>query len=95
MLCHFDFHPDNIIIRDGKAIILDWMTACIGDGLSDIARASVILKYSDVPINSKLLKILIRDIKQRVYNKYIEEYTLISKTQIKEIGIWVLLTKAN
>lgn len=29
---------DNIIIRNGKPIVIDWMTACIGDPLADVAR---------------------------------------------------------
>lgn len=38
VLCHFDFHPDSIILRDGKAVIIDWMTACVSNCLSDVAR---------------------------------------------------------
>lgn len=29
-ICHFDFHPGNIIISSDKPIIIDWMTACVG-----------------------------------------------------------------
>ena len=31
ILCHFDFHPNNIILSDNNYSIIDWMTACKGD----------------------------------------------------------------
>lgn len=30
-LCHFDLRSDNICIRDGRALILDWAETCIAD----------------------------------------------------------------
>lgn len=87
-LCHFDFHPGNIIIRNGKAVVIDWMTASKGHASSDVARTSVMLKYSDVPLKSSILKKLVRRIKLTVYNEYIKEYLKISETEIKDIEIW-------
>ncbi|MDR0963622.1 MAG: phosphotransferase [Clostridium sp.] len=48
-LCHFDFHPDNIILLDDQYCVLDWMTACKGDPLSDVARTGIILKFAKIP----------------------------------------------
>ena len=36
ILCHFDFHPNNIILSDNNYSIIDWMTACKGDRLNNI-----------------------------------------------------------
>lgn len=48
-LCHGDFHPDNIIITTNKTVVIDWMTATIGNPLSDVARTSIIFKFGAVP----------------------------------------------
>ena len=89
-LCHFDFHPDNIIIKNGKPIIIDWMTACIGDGVSDVARTSVILKYSEVPMKSAFIKKIFKGIAKKVYYNYLKEYIKISGAHIEDIQKWEL-----
>jgi Ser/Thr protein kinase RdoA (MazF antagonist) len=54
-LCHFDFHPDNVILTDKGPITIDWMTACKGEPVADAARTFIMLKYSDI-LNLILLK---------------------------------------
>lgn len=46
-LCHFDFHPGNIMANGAKIPVLDWLTACSGDPAADIARTCILLKYGD------------------------------------------------
>lgn len=89
-LCHFDFHPDNIILRDGKAVIIDWMTACIGDHLADVARTNIILKYSEVPIKSFILRNVIHLMQKRLQHNYLKEYIRITGASIDDILPWEL-----
>ena len=37
-LCHFDFHPDQVILTNDGPVVIDWMTARRGNSLSDVAR---------------------------------------------------------
>ncbi len=30
VICHGDVHPQNVIMREGKAIVIDWDTICLG-----------------------------------------------------------------
>lgn len=90
VLCHFDFHPGNIMMKNHKPIIIDWMTASVGDPLADIARTSILLKYSDIPSKSVLLKKSFRWIKQILYRQYINEYLNLTKSSIKDVDIWEL-----
>ena len=48
-LCHFDFHPDQIVFTQRGALILDWMTACRGDPAADIARTQILLTIGKPP----------------------------------------------
>jgi aminoglycoside phosphotransferase (APT) family kinase protein len=34
---HFDVRSDNLCIRDGRAILVDWNFACVGNPLADVA----------------------------------------------------------
>lgn len=36
-LMHFDVRSDNLCIRDGRAILVDWNFACVGNPLADVA----------------------------------------------------------
>jgi thiamine kinase-like enzyme len=48
-LCHGDPNPGNIILRDGKAVIIDWMDASIGNPEADLAEYIVMIKYAVIP----------------------------------------------
>ena len=37
-LCHFDFHPDQVILTNDGPVVIDWMTARRGNSLSDVAE---------------------------------------------------------
>jgi uncharacterized protein (TIGR02172 family) len=89
-LCHFDFHPGNIMLSDKKAYFLDWMTACRGDGCADIARTSIMLKYGDVPHATSMMKKLISIFQHHIYKIYIKEYLLISNRNLEDINRWEL-----
>ncbi len=43
-LCHGDFHPGNIIIRDSNSYIIDWCGATSSDPIADVADTYLILK---------------------------------------------------
>jgi uncharacterized protein (TIGR02172 family) len=42
-LCHGDFHPQNILVSAQGVVVIDWMTASLGNPLADVARTSLIL----------------------------------------------------
>lgn len=90
VLCHGDFHPDNIIITDTDPIIIDWMTASKGSAISDIARTSIIFKYSDVPVKSYVQKKVINFIRKRFLSAYLKHYIKISGADITKIKKWEL-----
>ena len=89
-LCHFDFHPGNIMIAESRAIFLDWMTACRGDACADVARTSILLKHGEVPHVPWIMRKLISIFQHHIYKIYIKEYLLISKRRIEDIDEWEL-----
>lgn len=42
-LCHGDFHPDNVIRTDRGLVVIDWLTAGLGDPAYDVARSRLML----------------------------------------------------
>jgi len=46
-LCHNDFHPLNIVVDDtGRAMVIDWSRADLGDRLHDVARSYVLMSLA-------------------------------------------------
>lgn len=94
-LCHFDFHPGNIMINDGNVKIIDWMTACIGDEASDVARTCIMLKYSQGPNETpRSKKKLIKIFQKKLYTNYLSEYLKISTLNIHDIERWECVVAA-
>lgn len=48
-LLHGDFHIDNIIVSNGRLIVLDWAKAAIGDPAADAVRSEMLMLYGDGP----------------------------------------------
>lgn len=89
-LCHFDFHPGNIIISDKKPVIIDWMTACKGDAAADVARTLLLLKYGQTEGVSKVVKKIIKMLQEKLYLYYKEEYIRLSNCKEVYIERWIL-----
>ncbi|WP_203289928.1 aminoglycoside phosphotransferase family protein [Metabacillus sp. cB07] len=45
VLCHGDFHPDNVLITKEGHVIIDWADAAAGSRLADIARSFLLINY--------------------------------------------------
>lgn len=90
VLCHFDFHPGNIMIAKEKIYVLDWMTACKGSSCADIMRTSVLLNYGEVAHAPWLVKKVISVFQQHIYKIYIKEYLRGTGYRMEDILQWKL-----
>lgn len=89
-LCHFDFHHGNIIIRDKKPVIIDWMTGCTGDPAADVARTLLLLKYGQVDSAPNTVKKIIKKFQEKMYLAYKEEYIRLSNCEEVYVERWIL-----
>ena len=71
-VCHGDFHPDNVLLFENDATIIDWIDASRGNPLADVARTSIILLGAAASANAAnpLLKIFVR----AFHSNYLREY---------------------
>ncbi|MAT44106.1 MAG: hypothetical protein CL609_17365 [Anaerolineaceae bacterium] len=72
-LCHFDFHPGQIILTESGPVIVDWITACQGDPDGDIARTLTLLKFAVLPDPNVLKQILLRLISRWISRIYLNQ----------------------
>ena len=75
LLCHGDFHPDNIIVSENGAITIDWTTATRGNPLADVARTSLILQLGEMPPDTPVLTRLIVRLGRKLFHRiYLRRY---------------------
>lgn len=89
-VCHFDFHPDNIMLSDGRCRVMDFMTACIGDPMADVARTRLLLIYAEPPDGyapSGLADRVYRRLFCRIYER---DYCKLTGSKIADIRRWTI-----
>lgn len=55
-LCHYDFHPDQVMVNSKGHLILDWMSAVQGDPHADVAHTANLLTLARPPKTSWLIE---------------------------------------
>lgn len=89
-LCHFDFHPEQVLVTSKGQVILDWMTALAGPAAADVAHTVVLLRFGslrDVNWFMKTLANLLRMIFLRTYlHRYLEINPALA---VEDIRAWL------
>lgn len=89
-LCHFDFHPGNVMIKDNSFCVIDWMTACIGNSYADVARTTLLLKYGELQHENPFVKMVAHIFEKYVGKIYYNEYKRIAEISDYDIEQWIL-----
>jgi uncharacterized protein (TIGR02172 family) len=84
-LCHFDFHPMNVVMSPRGPVLLDWMTACHGDPHADIARTLLMAQGFLFAIPSDWHAAL-----QSFIDRYLARYREIRDISLQELKAWRL-----
>jgi thiamine kinase-like enzyme len=88
LLCHGDFHFNNIIITKNNDLkIIDWMNAGKGDPLFDVCRSYLMLK---APSTSRgvLYRFFANFIKSHIAEMYLNSYCKFNKIEQDAILSW-------
>jgi aminoglycoside phosphotransferase (APT) family kinase protein len=92
-ICHMDFHPDNILITQAGARIIDWPNVCAGNPWADVARTYLMLTIGEPPPGSSFARILIlaRELLRRTY---LNRYLTIHPDTNHELAAWTPIIAA-
>jgi aminoglycoside phosphotransferase (APT) family kinase protein len=55
---HLDLHPLNVIVGAKGPVVIDWTSACLGDGAVDVALAWVLMSAGEIPVGPVMAKML-------------------------------------
>ena len=71
-LCHFDFHPEQVMMTSNGLVVLDWMTACAGHPAADVARTTVLIRFGPVLDASWMMQLLANLLRGLFYRTYLQ-----------------------
>lgn len=90
LLCHGDFHPDNILMSTRGPIIIDWNDATMGNPHADIARTLLLLQQGVPQHPPEIDKEQISTMRSLFTNIYLKSYTRNRSIDLAEIELWRL-----
>src|SRR5215469_16144381 len=89
MLCHGDYHPENILMTRVGPVIIDWFTATRGHPLADVAGTSLLLQAGELP-SSPMAQWLLTSARAVVHRAYLRRYLRQSRVQPEDVAAWRL-----
>jgi aminoglycoside phosphotransferase (APT) family kinase protein len=87
MLCHGDYHPENVLITRAGPVIIDWFTATCGNPLADVACTSLLLEAAELP-SSPMAQWLLASARAVVHRAYLRRYLRRSGVMAEEVAAW-------
>ena len=89
-LCHYDFHPDNVLGEGDGARIIDWSNGCVGPPAADVARTLLVLRSPYLPDDvPAALRPFAAGVKRWLAAGYASEYRRLSGLKQAEIDAWL------
>ena len=88
-LCHGDFHPDQIILNPQGPMIIDWLTACRGNPLADVALTALILEVGNPP-DGRISGLLVKPARSIARSRYLHRYVTITGADREQLAAWQL-----
>ena len=95
-LCHFDFHPGQVMITSKGPIVLDWMTAFRGEPAADVARTEIIMQVGQLPYGGQLQRSLVNVWRGEFNRVYLARYLELNPGVSREsIDRWLIPVAAG
>ncbi|MDE7158537.1 MAG: phosphotransferase, partial [Clostridiales bacterium] len=89
-LCHFDFHPGNVMMKGNEFYVIDWMTACNGDAAADVARTYLLLRYGELLYANSFVKLIAHIAEKHIGKVYLRQYKKRTGMLDTEFKKWLL-----
>jgi Ser/Thr protein kinase RdoA (MazF antagonist) len=95
-ICHWDFHPGNVIETVEGPKVIDWMSVTRGAALADVARTLLILRSGAVPPGAPFLVRWLTAIGRGVLVwRYLQAYRQRRPYEDRELTGWGVVNAAS
>jgi uncharacterized protein (TIGR02172 family) len=91
VVCHGDFHPDNVLMTEHGPVIIDWMNGTRGHPLGDVARTALLFQTGGLPPGmSFTMRLMINASRRLIHSTYMKRYLQLHPAPWSEIEAWKL-----
>ncbi len=91
-IIHLDFHTDNILCAKDQYQVIDWMTACRGNALAEIAMMNFLFHDAELFPGSSRLKIFIsQSLRTFIFNEFIKHYETMAGISLDDSKAWDII----
>lgn len=97
ILCHGDFHMENVLVSQSDYYVIDWVVATAGNFYADVARTLYILNHGHDPSASERpfwINVLIKLFQFYFVTTYFRTYKKLKKVSLKDVKKWNLIIYA-
>jgi aminoglycoside phosphotransferase (APT) family kinase protein len=89
VLCHGDFHPDNVLMSPQEPVIIDWPDATRGHPLADVARSRLLMQVGGLPPGTAR-QWLIQSLRALFRALYLRRYFELRPASQEQLAAWQL-----
>ncbi|SES62884.1 TIGR02172 family protein [Oceanobacillus limi] len=90
-VCHGDANPNNVLIRNDKPVLIDWMNAANGNPEADLAEFILMIRYAVLPPNVPNNAVRVFDAnREKIIGAFMDEYTRLTGTTYDEVDPWIV-----
>ncbi|MDT7919082.1 MAG: aminoglycoside phosphotransferase family protein [Meiothermus sp.] len=93
VLCHGDFHPENVLLGEQGVFVVDWPNVTRGNPMADIARTTLLMLYSELPHDLPAREEIMHQ-RQYFYQTYLEHYQNFSGLDMAQLRAWMPIVAA-
>ena len=89
-VCHGDYHPGNLVVTRRGLVVIDWMSACHGNAVADVARTTLMFRLARVPeYYSPETQQAVDQARRSFYKAYLSAYLNRRPFPVDEIEAWI------
>ena len=90
VVCHGDFHPDNVLLSRRGPVIVDWEPVTRGAAAADVARTVLLARHGGFPPGTPWRVRVPMALARRLFLRlYLREYTRITGMPWHEVEAWI------
>jgi uncharacterized protein (TIGR02172 family) len=91
VVCHGDFHPDNILMAGRGPVVIDWTNASRGNAMGDVARTWLLFSTACTPPSvSRLTRAVINRLRAAFLRVYLRAYWRLGGGSMALVEAWML-----
>lgn len=83
-LCHYDFHPGNVILAPDGAVVIDWVDALAGPVAADYARTLILLGFPGRAVRVPFTEIVYDHVMSRASDEVREWLPIVAAARLAE-----------